>query len=270
MTHRRTQYGISLFSFQDIVISVTGILILIVLLLSLELTNSKKNQAVHAASRSEQDIVLERERVKREIDELSRELEKGGAWMKMASANPEGQLDHLIADKSSGIAHLEERIEGLESISQDVGDAEKEATHVLRQIVEVENQSDALKGRLEDLKRQKDIIDSGKATKFEVPQGIQPEEGWICIATGRGLTLRPFLQTTSFTKVPHIEINGQNEKLFDGLVEWISNTLPQPRYILFVIRPSGINFCDEVNFRGLPNGVGMGIELLSEDHVILE
>jgi len=279
MSRRRSnQPTISLFSFQDIITSVTAILILILLILTVELvTQSVKKAAADpaATTRSLADAVAD-------MAEVVAALEKA-----VANAAPLV----TVADKAAAARTAKVLRDQIEWARQQLADARAvetaarmraEAATKLTQAAEQEKEivTEQNRSAKDRAARAEDLAAENARRRAEVeadPQaGATPSRGGEVVFTrDKASGRQPWLLEVSAAGLSSMRLGsgtpvplGRPATAGSQLDQWLSTLNPSRDHILLLIRPSGTDISNEV--RGLlrSRDIPFGVEIIGEETVI--
>jgi hypothetical protein len=269
---RNSGYAISLFAFQDIITSVSGVLIMVVLLLALELTSRTPSTAARDSLQATAAAVrAERTRLAAEAVELEAAVRDSEDLIRRATAAPASLVDGRLREAASAIASLRAELGALESASETVKKAEQEVGRSREKAGARERLLRSLEVRLENLRGELEKLQSGQSIAYSVPSGIDPAKGWICDVSGGALRLHAIAPPA---RRHTIELVGTTDKVrgreaIEALSAWIGGAGAKPEYILFLIRPSGVWFAEALDEQQDVLTTQVGIELIGEEHEIL-
>ncbi|QDU39214.1 hypothetical protein Mal4_35510 [Maioricimonas rarisocia] len=268
---RGSQPQISLLAFQDIITSVSAVLILVVLLLALELTRQSGTSPLQekfsaAAGELQTQIVS----LTNEEAELATELEAARETVQLAIENPGSELGKAVSKAETGVTLLNEQLESLEDVSEGL-DQEEQA------LAESTDEADDVRSRLAEtlvqIEEQQALLDDlahGKAARYAAPRGIEPEKGWLCDVADGALVLMSLSESPRRSVIrgdtADFEAVGP---LYTSLRGWAAATTPAPQYVLFLIRPAGAGFGQSLVEPGNDLPFEFGIELIAADQQIL-
>lgn len=274
---RSLKLEISLFAFQDIIISVTGVLILIILLLVLEITiHSDTDGLQQAFAASAAELREELQVVKDEIDQTATELEDSRHMVKQATLNPESLINNKLAQENDAIDDLNKKVSHLDSIANEIEQKKQKHAQVVKKNRKQEQESiKQAQEELATLEKKKRLLEEkmtemGKEdqTHYLAPRGIQPKRAWMCDVSSRGLELVLIDGTGRKVTLRASNLESESPRLFNNLNRWLRKQKPTPEYILFVIRPSGADFSDILGLKGDQLIAEIGVEFVTEDHII--
>lgn len=280
MGRRKPAAAFSLFSFQDIVTSVTAILILVMLLLSIELVSRRRQQAASdpnttrrqmaatakqletLAVRMREEVAARRERrPSRSMEAAQREL----ARVRAECDATQRRLEE-IRQTQAAVAVLREQSEALASAH--AADADRLA-QLMRQVEEDRLQADrGEEANREERERQtvrrREVVDrprSGTELVYN-PQAGSKHRAWLVELSAAGITA--------------VLLGGdRTERLgltvSDGSAarHWIDELNPDLDYCLLLIRPScSASLDEEVSTQLRDKGIRHGIDLIGEDQTV--
>lgn len=273
MSRRRgSGYAISLFAFQDIITSVSGVLIMIVLLLALELTSrTPSTSARESLEATAAAVRAERRRLEAEANELDAAVRESEDLIRRATAAPASLVDGRLREAASAIAALRAELGTLESAAETVERAEKEVGRSREKAGARERLLRSLETRLENLRGELEKLQSGQSIAYSVPSGINPAKGWICDVSGETLSLHAIAPPARRHTIKLVATTDEarGPEAIDALSAWIGGAGAGPEYILFLIRPSGVWFDDALQERKDSLATQVGIELIGEEQEIL-
>ncbi|MBM4019650.1 MAG: hypothetical protein FJ279_04445 [Planctomycetes bacterium] len=252
---------ISLFSFQDIVCSVIGMVFFVVLIMALDIVETKAT-GVEAVSQlaTEPEVQALRQRadaLREEIAKTGAEIERLTGRLNLASGDEEGALDEVKRLEAT-LKNLYERIrQDQETIAK--ADAERQKTEAERQ--QKLKESERLARRADELRAQLKTAQAMPRIAFIIdprPDNLEPwlleiSDSHLRVASkdGRGTVLE-FGGTTS----------EQRKMRF---LAWVSSQSNQTHYFVLLTKPSGVRLSDEIEKEMKTRGFDIGRDLLPED-----
>ncbi|WP_237228627.1 hypothetical protein [Rubinisphaera sp. JC750] len=267
---RKNSLGISLFAFQDIIMSVTGVLILIVLLLVLELvTQTVPDDAQDRLREIAQALQAEIASLSAEAAAMERHVESDEETVQRAIENPQSVIGDRMQQEQARLDQLEDRLKSLEAVGQELSEEAEEQAGQMDVLTDRERQIADLQRKKREILHQLDQLTKHEATRYMTPHGINPAQAWLCDVNQRGLTLR-LLDGGPEKRVTVPRWDDDGEAAFAQLKSTLRTITPRVRYILFVIRPSGREFNDPLVIQGEQLNLEFGVEYVAEDHVILQ
>jgi len=267
MRRRRAGAAISLFAFQDIITSVSGILIVMVLLLTLELVERPEGESDSQLQASElRDAIAgaETELAARQqnvgtTDDLIREVAR---W---SAAELHQRINEQQQEKESQTRELER----LRQQKSRLAEAERvlaaerfDAQQVLEELVETRERNAELEAQAAAEKEDKRPI-------FTMPRGTQ-SEGWLVVCEESRVTVARVGHAA-----PPLVFSGRGgltrPSAARAFLDWAreQRTTASP-YFLLLVRPSGIDTFDEIEAAFHGGGYHFGFDPVARDQVLLD
>lgn len=271
MSGRRSAHpSISLFSFQDIVTSVTAILILVVLILTLELISRKFVEAAGSAAATTttiKDSVAELEALVARLQaalpeqDATRQLraplpttERDVRILRDQRARLLGQVEDArrVRDESRRLAEAAvEELKRQESLETEMQQQEREAEEVAIETKRLNESNAEERDRLEALQDELKARPQGETELVYRRPRDTSRQSWLLEVSEAGLvalrlgTGRP-------------EPLGQSGNTHSRFTAWAGRLTTHGDYVLVLIRPSGIEAVEPVlttlKARGIPHG----------------
>ena len=265
---RRSGSPVSFFAFQDIITAVSGIFIVILLVLTLELIQRPTlAQSVTVAVNS--DLETSAEEARTELERLESVLDDSDQLIRELSELTPQETERQIRVVRRKIDELQQDLERLQEQRQQLAEAKKR--------VDVEHfdqkadreQLAELKRRIEELKRELDREQTTERPIFALPRGVT-KQGWVVVVSGAVIQAAPMnrvQQPLSFT--------SDGKKLFsdsavDQFIAWTHNRDAGSAYLLILVRPSGLKAFETLRPQLAINGILFGFDLVGTDETILD
>lgn len=280
---RKKSVGVSLFSFQDIITSVTAIIILVLLLLTLELVFRKYGLAASDTARTQIELIDAEVRLTNLVQSLEENLSNAEATSRLSTGPNKAELKRKLsamqilkrrvvqerltanqivaaAERNLQSALLEMAVHYKDAAEVDSLDQDTTAKrHALQKLQKANN---GKRRTLEDLQEQS-VDDEGAAMKlvFNRPENTSMQP-WILEVFGDGLAS---LKLGSGV-VKKFNIDSQSTS--SDLDDWLAALSVGQNYILIMIRPSGIHHERWVKAAIQNRRIRHGVELIGEDQEI--
>lgn len=277
---RRSTAAFSLFSFQDIITSVTAILILLVLILALELLNRRQEAAaadstVSRAALEQAAVTLEalvrqlaaivptdepRPLVGRTPGELARDVRVVEDQSRQAAADAqvaravEVRARALAADAVARLAEARTIRDAADRMKEDVARVDEEATQLA---LANQREADRLARKREELVQQPV---PGAELVFNAPKDSDTQ-AWIVEVSIDGLTV---VKLGSNQRRPL----GAGVGPGSAAAGWLSKLDASRDHVLILVRPSGVDGVDDIREALTEAGIPFGIDFIAEDQVI--
>jgi hypothetical protein len=275
----RASPTISFFSFQDIITSVTGILILVTLILTLYLENaaSSPGPVETETLRQRWDQLLE------QTQNVTARTEAIRARQLALGTSPDpAQLQAEILDGQQQIQSLSNRlVAARQQAAQQAQDSETKADEL--GLGEVRERAGSVQRELEQWKRNNRVLAAESSTleslELELRKKIHAATNqhrlWL-LPDLSSTTRQPVLITVSRTKVICERFNQPDQRrefpaeqspslLADALRQW----QPSRDYLVFYVRPSGIEVFTRCLEIAKSAGFQVGYDALEEDREII-
>ena len=267
---RRGRSGptISLFSFQDIITSVTAIVTVIALLLALDLVQRK--QAQSSDSSVAMAVVL-LDRLEREEAELARLLataENSDELVREVAATSPAELRNEIADRNSAIADLERERTRLEKQRQQWQTQEKERLADQFDLEPLKADLAKTIEEIEALEQQRANERAENRTIFTLPRGMQ-KEGWLAVIDSKQIAVAPIGRAAKPTIFVATGITLFGSSAAEKFGKWVAEQNLSSAYFLLLIRPGGATGFDQLRDILEKKQVSHGFDLINADQTIL-
>ncbi|WP_294506841.1 hypothetical protein [uncultured Victivallis sp.] len=250
---RNSDPPISLFSFQDIVTTLIGIMVLFVLLLSLELIEATRIFEESSPVREELARLREqRKSLETQVEEQARRLKELAAELDSVSDMSEAELlysrqrvEHRIDSATKACSSAEELLLRMRERKAEVEAAERELAgrreklqQRTAQLEQVRRNGDALQRRNEEQREELRRLANAVSIEFEGDMSKQPVMV-ECSETGFRVKR---LDSPEIREIPFqgITVTAEIEKLLAVLREYPASSC----YILFLIKPSAAKYAE--------------------------
>lgn len=276
---RSRDVAISLFSFQDIITSVTAIMILLVLILTLELITRAATKGVAAEDRRvAADLrrsLLEREQELLKVQQRAGDAqdsarEAAGYSLKtitrrLAAAQRQEQtlhdeierLEMQMTRADAARREAESRLTTAQAADHDSGHDRAQETELLARTMEEANERERVRQAAE-AKTARAVGTGARTLLFNPPpdEGLEPllvevSEQGISTAATRAAPSRTF---------PWALLGGPSQ----AFGAWLADHDTSREYVVIILRPSGIDRYDAVRETVTAAGFALGTELIGE------
>jgi hypothetical protein len=262
---RPSRVPISLFSFQDIITSVTAILLLLTLLLAFELIQ----RTAIARSTQPQQVA---EKVTESLEDLEAELRQlesqlanqGDAAMELAKYNRQ-QIQQQVDSVDAEIARLQSEIRQLNALKQKF--AEEESVRRLEQ-----------RAREKDRKRLADIREQQRRTQQEIEELQNSNRRFFRVPPVSGKV--PWLVEIARSHIRVGQVGTQQTtqqfkasmltSACSSFLQWTKTVSPHSTYFVLAIRPSGARAYSDVLTGLRAQGFDVGFEIIGENDALLD
>jgi len=253
--------AISLFSFQDIVCSVIGMVFFVVLIMALDIVETKATGVAAAsqpATESEVQALRDRTQVLRaEITKTESDIERLTGRLNLASGDEEGALDE--------VKRLEATLKNLYArIKQDQDTVTK--TDVERQQTEKDSQqklsqAERLARRADELRAALKTAQAAPRIAFIIDPRPDNLEPWLLEISDSGLRV-----ASKDGRATVMEFGGaSSEQRKTRFLAWVSSQSSGTHYFVLLTKPSGVNLSNDIEKELKTRGFDIGRDLLPED-----
>ncbi len=261
MRRKKNNNPFSLFAFQDIITSVSGIFIFLTLLLALELVNRvAKISQITITERPRQSL----EQLKSEITVLRSQIENVQKKIVGEIQAQEGILSLSETEITANTIQL----------NSDIDTVQKETDALEVRHHSLEDQCKNLPQKQEDLSRLQQEIKTLQEQNSDVREKLeQLEEGHLNIYTRSAkYKEKPWIIDISAKRIEIISLTKEervvlaNKEMF---LEWTGQRNRQNDYFFLVFRPSASGFAIELQEQLKLAGFKLGLELMGENEEIV-
>ena len=272
---------VSLFAFQDIITSVTAIMILLVLILTLELISRQKLMGIsHDDHRVAQELRQSMDTMRERLVSLRSDTSDAKQTaLRVAGQSPQ-ELQTGIEETKTANAILASSVASLETQLAVEQTKRREAE---REFVAVEKAASAV--RLDQEQASRDYamaqaLEKTNTDEAERQRNLEKElaEDGRMVSTlvfnpARGEPLTPILAEVSATGVSVFDATSGEVRNFGWgvlgpsteLSRWLDARDSSREYIVIMLRPSGVSKLKAMRDAVLAKGLQVGIELVGED-----
>jgi hypothetical protein len=258
MTRRgRGRSPFSLFSFQDIITCVSGIIILITLMLAVELSQRKQGspriQTAQLAAKL-RDAIAD---AQAEVARLEAWLTRGDIKAEELAGVSVSALQHDLFAVNEQIKSLEAEIASLQKQAQAVAEKDEKL-----QAKRFDREKDHKKRAEEELKvtdLEKKLLQVRQQNRvFYNPRMADGKQVWLVQIEGDRVLVAPAGSTARPNIFP------QRFSIFQqsGFEKWLTNRSPEADFFFLLVRPEGINEFSELRKLLIRRGFSIGFDLL--------
>lgn len=252
----------SLFSFQDIITSVMGIIVLILLVVALELATRQFVSPAFHQSLVRQDTAEALALARARLQDVQLALQRGD-WSELAALNK-----NAIAEEANQLSHL------LPALSEDVAAARHKLDLLSQKRSEAELASNARRTEEATLRRLRELRD---ALRSEMDQLKTSRIFFYRHRVLPGST--PWVVQLSATQILAAQLGPEQRPLtFEGLfpairrqrfLAWAARRDPSREYFILVIRPSGASDGSIIETE-LRRRFNVALDLIAEDQLAID
>ena len=252
---------INLFSFQDIMASVIGVVFFVVLIMALDIVEQKTSgAAVVSETATESEVQTLRVRAKHlrdEITQVEADIQGLADRLNLASGDEQEALDE-VKQLEATLKSLYERVkddqESLTKADAQEGHAQLEHQRKLREIEQLSRRADELRAMLQSVQaapRLAFIIDAH-------PDNLEP---WLLEISESRLRVASRDGRSAILEFGGNTPEQRQARFFD----WLASQNNQTHYFVLLAKPSGVRLLDEIEKGLKAKGIDIGRDLLPED-----
>lgn len=280
MGRRKPTAAFSLFAFQDIITSVSAILILVMLLLTIELVTRRRQQAATDPAASRRQIAATADKLESLVVQLRDDVAERKAQRPTRSlVNAQAERERVQKELEATQRRLGETRRARDAASKHTAEVETEATEradEIQLLTDLETQLETDSREAETLdqanrleqerqeKRKREIADtprSGTELVFN-PPADSDRRAWLVELSGDGVTV-------VLLGGDRTERLGRDAAPGSRFGRWLSELTPDGDYCLLLVRPSASDDVEQEVQRGLSDaGIRHGIDLIGEDQTV--
>jgi hypothetical protein len=259
MKRRRTQTeAFSLFSFQDIITSVTGVIILVTLLLAVELIKRPPIQAAGSQDNVNEELQSQITALEREREVLNEIVQADAEFLReWASLS----LSDLEQTRSEMVNRVDETESSVTAINENLNELIARRAAVESELNRTETESLAqIKAKNAALSRELEIIKSSNQVVYNQSRGAQKAAWLVDLEADRIRVLKPgdAGATVDFSE------SSEAERV-RNCVEGATTRDPQKVYFVLLVRPESIGAYQAVYEKANELKYDLGFDLLASD-----
>lgn len=275
---RSKDVAISLFSFQDIITSVTAIMILLVLILTLELVTREATKGMAAEDRR---VAQELKRSVAEMEERLEQLRQEASTAQSTAIDAAGfsakETARKKAQAETEAQKLREQIDQLEVQLRDAQTTRRTAESELAasQTATPEattGQARAVDARAAEMEAANRAERNRQGTEATQVRERTPAARTLVFNVPPGSPLEPLLVEISEDGLVAVAADGASLSRFSwnllglptGFNEWLKAHDKRREYVVLILRPSGIDRYDATREAAASAGFEIGTELIGE------
>lgn len=251
---RNSDLKISLFSFQDIITSVTGVMILLTLLLAMELVEKVESSPPVQTQQITEELKARINAVKYQVSELKNRI---------SQSNQEAVTLVNISDESieSEVAELESTLDLLQDKSEKIHDSQKNLDQTKTELekaesskVEIDSEIAALEKKIQDFKSRINKVNSGLVVLLEPRQGDH-RAPWV---------IEVFHSRIIVSSIK-IKTNSTEFKEIYEFDRWLKAQNPSRLYFFLIGHRGGFELLQKTRTSLTSNGYDYGMDLLLDN-----
>lgn len=264
----RSGPAISLFAFQDIITSVTAIVIVVVLFLALDLVQRKESAHADSPAGVVEDLTERIAELRAELERLQAETTRADATVRELAQHSPAELEAEVTSAERAVQDLQARLKQLVERHKLWQSREKAALaqkfDLRPQQLQLEKSKQASRG----LQREVEEGRNDRRPIYGLPRGVSTG-GWVVVieeevifAAPLGLRAKP----TEFRQGPIPLVSNDAAGAF---LKWVRDERQQRAYFLFLIRPGGATLFAEIDEKFRERSMLYGFDVIDAQQEIL-
>jgi len=266
MSARRTRnQAFSLFAFQDIITAVTGVIILVMLLLTLELIQIDRLSTTLNPAANPEPLLKAIQEIDQEIESLNQFLQSGNTELKELASLPDDEaqrqksvlireIDHLADEIKRGSQRHQESL-----LQNDVLQEALEASSDKKtELKSLQQQIATLQEQLEALQKKNRIIFN--------PNAKSNKRAWLI-----DISVNSFLVAELGRTVPPVLFDQESQqRRVKTLLAWANTRNSRSEYFILLLRPETIEIYKEVRKELEGLSFDLGFDVLGNDVTVID
>lgn len=261
MTKRRTAgtTAFSLFAFQDIITSVTGIMVLVTLMLALELMNRVHQSPPAQTSQQADEVLASIEELKQAIETLRQRLNSSSQAAEDLPSLDANTLRDMAARLDDDSQRLQDETDQL---AEERAKKQRQAAQARRKDsqdrAKEEQELADLDTRIADAEEELDEIENSNRMFFT--SGVQGKDTWIIEVTARGFTVARI----------GVKAAPKHYSSISALDKWLASLDADSNALYLVVKPGGVASFKQVQVAISSTGLDMGFQVVADSQTVLD
>ena len=256
----RTHPQMSLLAFQDIITAVTGIVIVMVLMLILELPEHNSGSPPSSDTPPLAELQTQLADVHEQIEQLKEQARRAAETTGTLAENSPEDIDREIRQLQAQREQLERDLRQAEQNSRDL--RQRAARDASGQQASLQRQLEALRRRIAALEQQLKEEQASQRPLYQMP-GSMRQEGWLAVVEQRQIQVAPIGRAAR----PVTFRGTEAAALF---ISWLEREQHQRSYFLLLIRPDGPRVFDELEAALARRKVTFGFDAVGQQDELLD
>jgi len=265
----RQQPPISLFAFQDIITSLSGVIIFMVMTLTLELINRpptpESSTSSETVARLDEIIAT----TTNDVESLRKSVEAAADRIGEAAALSPSESQTEIGDIERQTIAVKEETQALESERRTLAERGKELQR--EQDDKRDARDELAELREEETSRAEELAQERANNRiiYSLPKGFQ-KDGWLIVVDDRSLSVAPLgaeAEPKSFVSSSVTMQDGRSAT--EQFSQWVRDSKMESDYFFVLVRPNGISTFDALENGLRSMGCSFGFDLCGQDQTVM-
>ncbi|QDT28781.1 hypothetical protein Enr10x_41270 [Gimesia panareensis] len=221
----KNRSAFSLFVFQDIIMSVTGIMILITLILSLEMMERQEMSPRERTS----EIISQLKSAVGEVEDLEKQFQAGKSQLEDLTRFSPSYLQTQINELTELTAALQAENTSIAQDQKQTTDEKNKAVEQQEQIKTEQNKTEEIQQQIQNLKERLEKMKQENRVIFNPAEGTS-KTPWLVEISANNISVAEMGKSqvpSQFTNVLQFE-------------DWLTGRNPASEYFVLLIKPDGI------------------------------
>lgn len=269
MTRRRkTAPGMTLFAFQDIIMSTSGIVIMMVLLLTLELVQRDGQAEQRAPIVDGAQLEREIQTAEREIAAFEQRLRESDALVQTMSTVSPAELKRQVQQLRDENTRLAQQVGTLRGRRNELRNGDDELAAERERIELLKKQ---LAERQQEQRRLQTALESAVSDDrpiFSFPRGSR-QSGWLVVISDQEIKAAPLGRSAkplAFRAGGGFLGMGSADGAF---LKWADSLPTANSYFFLIVRPDGVDPFERITESFDQDGIPYGFDVTGQDQAIL-
>ena len=264
----RSGPSISLFAFQDIITSVTAIVIVVVLFLALDLVQRKEAAHADTTAGVVEDLTARIEELKSELAQLQDQTARTDSTVRDSAKFSPAELQADVKNAEQAILDLQSRQKQLAERNKLWQSREKAALAQKFDLRPQQLQLEQTDKANRDLEQQIEAGRNDKRPIYGLPRGVT-NGGWVAVIEKDVVTVAPLGRQARPQRFQQAALSLFADTSAGEFVKWVKQENHQNAYFLRLIRPGGATQFDEVDSQFAKSEISFGFDLIDAHQEIL-
>ncbi len=264
----RSGPAISLFAFQDIITSVTAIVIVVVLFLALDLVQRKESAHADSPAGVVEDLTERIGELRAELERLQAETTRTDATVRELAQFSPAELQAEVTSAERAVQNLQARLKQLVERHKQWQSREKAALAEKFDLRPRQSQLEKSKHASRDLQQQIEEGRNDRRPIYGLPRGVSTG-GWVVVIEEEVIFVAPLGRRAKPIKFQQGALPLITGTAASAFLNWIREEKQQKAYFLLLIRPGGAEQANEINFSFTEKSTLNGYDVIGAQDEIL-
>lgn len=264
----RSGPAISLFAFQDIITSVTAIVIVVVLFLALDLVQRKESAHADSPAGVVEDLTERIGELRAELERLQAETTRTDATVRELAQFSPAELQAEVTAAERNIRDLQSRLKDLVERHKLWQSREKAALAQKFDLRPRQLQLEKSKHASRDLQQQIEEGRNDKRPIYGLPRGVS-KGGWVAVIEDGAIMIAPLGRRSKPIQFGQGSLPILTGTAAGAFLKWIKDERQERAYFLLLIRPGGAAQFDEIDTKFSDMSMLYGFDVIDAQQEIL-